>query len=241
MKFVVQGDMQTPCSTAVAGALVKCEAHQTWIYDHIRCHADKKKERPTQWKYVWDFVLTRNDGTQICIHPAGSSEEIEARFPRPEIGADDEIVDEELPKGRYGGLGGSEGSGTFKKYKQRYVDKKLRFAKAYDGTLGDHEKNRGGIYPSGVRCKALNLSICNSGFVKEEINHQAVAVEEIPSEYLLSSNRTYVTAKTYNHEKSVKDEWLLQCFQESQSEVHIKMLSRNHIMLIMRAWIQGAR
>ena len=77
--------------------------------------------------------------------------------------------------------------------------------------------------------------------VKEEINPQAVGVEEMPAEYLLSSNRTYVIEKTYNHEKSVKDEWRLQCFQEPHSEVHIKMLSRNHIMLIMRAWIQGAR
>ena len=35
------------------------------------------------------------------------------------------------------------------------------------GILGVHQKNRGGVYPAGVRCKALNLSICNSGLVKE--------------------------------------------------------------------------
>ena len=37
--------------------------------------------------------------------------------------------------------------------------------------LGVHKKNRGGVYPAGVRCKSLNEEILLVGFAKEEVNH----------------------------------------------------------------------
>ena len=65
------------------------------------------------------------------------------------------------------------------------------------GIRGVHQKNHGGVYPAGVRCKSLNASICKSGFVKEEINHAAVAVEEIPISEQLSP-ALLTDAKSYN-------------------------------------------
>ena len=37
------------------------------------------------------------------------------------------------------------------------------------------------------------------------------------------------------------EEWLKQCFEEPHAEVHYRLLAHNHIMLILRAWIQCAQ
>ena len=50
MKCVVEGDTQGSCA-AVAGALQKCCLHESKIYDHNRCHADKKADRVVEMKY----------------------------------------------------------------------------------------------------------------------------------------------------------------------------------------------
>ena len=50
--------------------------------------------------------------------------------------------------------------------------------------LGAHQKNRGGVYPAGIRCKNLCSDLGRKGFAKEEANHMGVAVEDIPFEEL---------------------------------------------------------
>ena len=43
--------------------------------------------------------------------------------------------------------------------------------------LGVHPRNRGGVYPAGVRVKCLAVETLDAGFVKEEVNHAVVVVE----------------------------------------------------------------
>ena len=63
--------------------------------------------------------------------------------------------------------------------KYRIDAKKFRFDLAIR-QLGTHKKNRGTVYPSGLRCKSLCVEVLKGGFLKEEVNHACVAVEEPP-------------------------------------------------------------
>ena len=56
----------------------------------------------------------------------------------------------------------------------KVIRMKLRIA-----SLGVHPKNRGGVYPAGVRCKGSCVDVVEVGFVKEEVNHAGVVVEEL--------------------------------------------------------------
>ncbi len=44
--------------------------------------------------------------------------------------------------------------------------------------LACHPKNRGGVYPAGVRCKTLCTEVFNTGFVMEEKLHQTMSSAE---------------------------------------------------------------
>ena len=46
------------------------------------------------------------------------------------------------------------------------------------GSMGVHKKNRGGVYPAGIRCKSLCVEVLEAGFVKEEVSHVCIAVKE---------------------------------------------------------------
>ena len=48
-------------------------------------------------------------------------------------------------------------------------------------SLGVHQKNRGGVYPSGAHCKDLMTTVFAGGFSKEEVANQFVVVEEMPA------------------------------------------------------------
>ena len=56
------------------------------------------------------------------------------------------------------------------KYRKTTADGKTLRCKLRIANLGVHPKNRGGAYPSGVRCKALLEDVLDAGLVKEEIN-----------------------------------------------------------------------
>ena len=74
--------------------------------------------------------------------------------------------------------------------------------------LGVHPRNRGGIYPAGVRCKGLCLEVVDAGFLKEEVNHALVGVGEIPSEHIKDRGQNYVSGSVYNAEQCQKDKFL---------------------------------
>jgi hypothetical protein len=119
----------------------------------------------------------------------------------------------------------------------KVVRKRLRVE-----NLGVHPKNRGGVYPSGVRCKSLCVEVMDVGFIKEEVNHAVVAVEETPAAHIRSRGEEYVSGSTYNVEKCMKDELLNTCFNEPVgSSVQHMLLSHNHITLVMRAFLTKAQ
>ena len=107
--------------------------------------------------------------------------------------------------------------------------------------LGVHPNNRGGVYPSGLRCQSLCQEVLKVGFVKEEVNHAAVAVQETPREEDRSRGSGFVTGRTYNVKHSKEDELLCTCFQEPYDDVSHMLLSHNHMELVLRAFVTGAR
>ena len=114
--------------------------------------------------------------------------------------------------------------------------------------LGVHKKNRGGAYPSGLRCRALGLGSLARGFSKEELNHAGVVVQERPlSEvaaqraFMNDGANTYQSMSEYNIGKSKADEMLETCFTEGMSEVRFGTLSHSHMMLVLRAWLTKAK
>jgi hypothetical protein len=60
-------------------------------------------------------------------------------------------------------------------------------------SLGVHPNNRGGVYPSGLRCQHVCQEVLKVGFVKEEVNHAAVVVQETPREEVRNRGSAYVT------------------------------------------------
>ena len=70
------------------------------------------------------------------------------------------------------------------KYRLKDEDGKTIKTHSLFQTLGCHQKNRGGLYPSGIRCKNLCVEVLEAGFVKEEVTHQLVAVEEYPVDFI---------------------------------------------------------
>ena len=107
--------------------------------------------------------------------------------------------------------------------------------------LGPHRKNRGGVYRSGVRCKNLCVEVVDVGFVKEEVNHAVVTVEEPPPEHIRSRGPEYISASVYNAEQSTKDELLTTCFKAPHEDVRQSLLVHNHIVLVLRAFLTNAQ
>ena len=107
--------------------------------------------------------------------------------------------------------------------------------------LGVHPKNRGGVYPAGVRVKSLAVEVLDSGFVKEEVNHAVVVVEEPPAEEIRSRGKKHMTASRYNSTECEKDEYLITCFRVPYDDVRHVLLGHNHIMLVMRSFLTGAK
>ena len=106
--------------------------------------------------------------------------------------------------------------------------------------LGVHVKNRGGVYPAGVRCRSLCLDVLDNGFVKEEFSHCAVAVEETPTHMIRSRGTDYVSGSSYNAAACSKDELLVTCFRAPYDDVRHMLLGHNHMMLILRAFLSAA-
>ena len=97
------------------------------------------------------------------------------------------------------------------------------------------------MYPSGLRCQSLCQEVLKVGFVKEEVNHAAVVVQETPREEDRSRGSGYVTRKAYNVKLPMEDEFLCTCFQEPYDDVSHMLLSHNHMELVLRAFLTGAR
>ena len=127
------------------------------------------------------------------------------------------------------------------KYRKTLPDGKVHRTKLRIESLGVHRKNRGGLYPAGVRCKSLCEEAIGVGFVKEELNHAGVAVEETPAEHIRSRGVDFVTGSAYNIAASNRDELLVSCFTEPYHDVRHSLLGHNHMMLVLRAFLTKAK
>ena len=103
-----------------SGGLVGCSfAPRPGSYDHKRHHQLKAKgENPNTKLPIWDFVLHRDDGSAIRLHPQWSNTKVET------YSVEGHAVDVEPPQR---GLGASDGRGTYKFYKTRGSAELLRF------------------------------------------------------------------------------------------------------------------
>ena len=127
--------------------------------------------------------------------------------------------------------------------KYRRVDAEGKPIKTKIGlsTAGIHPKNRGGLYPSGRRCKALAVDVVGKvGFLKECVEHSAVAVEEPPASFIKQLGADYVSGSEYNIKSCSKDPLLKNLFAVPHDDVRSLLLSHNHIMLVMRAFMVAA-
>ena len=94
------------------------------------------------------------------------------------------------------------------------------------------------MYPAGVRCKSLCQKVLTAGFIKEEVSHVCVVVEEPPPG---SVELGYDSAAAYNLRKTETDEWLSSCFLVPWNDVRHAMLAHSHIALVVRAFITQAQ
>ena len=114
MRVVVNGPNN------LSRGLVGCSIQQSGSYDHKRHHAKKQLGIPTPaMLFVWDFVLGRDDGTCVALHPNYSNTKLSCKLtPRPAV------ADTSLPRT---GLGGTSGPRTFRRFAGKQVDVTLRF------------------------------------------------------------------------------------------------------------------
>ena len=127
------------------------------------------------------------------------------------------------------------------KYRKTTGDGRVARQRVRIEVLGVHPKNRGGVYPSGLRLQSLTHSAFDAGFLIEEFTTNAVAVEEPPADEVRSRGEGYVSASTYNITASKKDELLVTCFQEPFNDVRNTLLGHNHMMLVLRAFLTRAK
>lgn len=102
--------------------------------------------------------------------------------------------------------------------------------------FGTHQGNRSGVYPAGVRCQGLCHDVFYTGFVKEEVDHMCIAVEEVPHDHVLSRGKDWVSGLKYNQSKCADDALLMECYLPPNDKADRLLLSHNHIMLVCRAF-----
>ena len=93
-------------------------------YDVARhYHIERQERRCADVQLpVWDFVVSRSDGTALRLHPSWSDRRVKVFL----------VIGHEVLVIPIGGLGKSEGSGTFKRYLQQDMVKEVRFDSAKD-------------------------------------------------------------------------------------------------------------
>ena len=106
-----------------SGALIGCSLEvRPNSYDHMRQSTVRARQFAGQRVKVklpmWDFVLHRDDGTGVRLHPHWGDRKVEALPLVPH-------ADTVSPPAA--GLGGTDGRGTFRKYKDLGVERKVKF------------------------------------------------------------------------------------------------------------------
>ena len=112
-QLVDLNSMTAVAETCEKPCLIECYLAKTDKYDHKR-HAAFGRNRIY---HIWDFVLERNNGTRIWLHPDYKSTKITSY-------EGDSPSDHEVPAS---GKGGTSGPGTYKHFKWKHNEKTLRF------------------------------------------------------------------------------------------------------------------
>jgi hypothetical protein len=107
--------------------------------------------------------------------------------------------------------------------------------------LGVHPKNRGGVFPAGVRCRSLMKEVLEGGFAKEDVNHACIAVEEVPIADIRSRGADFESGIAFNTQKVAADELLSTCFEAPYNDVRYMLLAHNHMMINLRVWLTRAK
>jgi hypothetical protein len=128
MKALVQGE-STEDSDEVApqsrdsmcdrpeSRLASCRLQKTEWYDHKR-HYGKPHSAGAPLNCTWDFVFTRDDGTEMFLHPNHSNTSIEVHAKTIHV------PDLEIPAS---GVGGTSGPGTFRYFKAKNTTGTMKF------------------------------------------------------------------------------------------------------------------
>ena len=111
------GEYIRTCSIRIAG-------RQDFKTQRAERDVDKAKNKgkvliEPQSRETWDFVLMYGDGHIVHLHPAHKGNKVPAYFGQPP-------VDDEVPRT---GRGGSDGRGTFKKFKHKGYNATLTFGR----------------------------------------------------------------------------------------------------------------
>ena len=130
------------------------------------------------------------------------------------------------------------------KYRKKDADGNAIKIKAMIAQCGVHKKNRGSVYASGLRVQSLAQDTVRVGFIKEEFNSTGVAVEEPPADYITKvcqKGLDYESGLAYNLAQSSKDPKLCTLFLEPHNCVNYTLLGHNTMMLVLRAFLAGAK
>lgn len=124
MRLVVEGPTDIP-----AKGLVSCKIAETDVYDHKRHFAQAARSTAaaesasstavaeSRMLKVWNFVLERDDGTTVNLHPNWADTKVQCSYGVIE-------KDHELP---LTGKGGTSGPRTYKWFKDKRTDVTLKF------------------------------------------------------------------------------------------------------------------
>ena len=108
------------CGEGRSRGLETCSVASRRASDHKRHHADKSRDVQSSEieRIIWDFIVVRDDGSAIRLHPNWSNTKVET------FDAPPGLEDFELPRT---GKGGTSGPGTFKYFKSKNAQRVLRF------------------------------------------------------------------------------------------------------------------
>ena len=114
--------------------LIRCMIEKSGVYDHKRHVAAKHRNEQDQGDFkVWNFVLERDDGTLVSLHPNFSNTKVSCQ-----VGGW-RSDDGELPKS---GKGGTSGKGTYRYFINKHEDVTLRFDARKNGKGTPQSRSR---------------------------------------------------------------------------------------------------
>ena len=125
LAYVVEGQLLDPNRSR---GLISCRLQKRRnSYDHKRHHALRQQGEAITMDllYEWDFVLVRENGTEVWLHPSWNSPTVRCNKPcEPDVVGFPQPQTDDVP---LNDLGGSSGPGTYKWHKDKNKKTELRW------------------------------------------------------------------------------------------------------------------